>query len=1006
MTRNVLLAILLSVTVYHGVSASDAETQDGNPQLWSFQPITNPPIPAVDPSLRVKNPIDHFIFSKLNKHGLRPADETDPQSAIRRVTYNLTGLPPTPEEIQSFTQDSRPDSWERLLDRLLARPHYGERWGRHWLDVVRYADTTASDGNFVMRYAWRYRNYVIDAFNQDLPYDEFIVEQLAGDLLPKSANNDLSLRRVIATGFLMLGPKSLAEADKEQVRMDMVDEQIDVTGRAFLGTTLACARCHDHKFDPISTADYYSLAGIFRSLELLQGNSGVTAMWYEGEVQRDSTQLKLKYEKVAKELATHLAAIQKLESEPVEGQEEWEKSLATEANENSDRSSTVKSPDELDELHAWYQASSIQPAADQRVARWPNRAGDGLDLVATSDEKTAPTLHSSALNGHPVVVFGEKEHLLQTETPFGISGNQAYSIFIVINPRSAAADRNQLLLWGNSAKPAAGSFLEIDSLDLDYERLDLGTGVNYDAASGAISMGVPQIWSVRYDGGVISGHRISINGHSQTVTATGEAATTKLNTVDHNLVVGGIGMPETKHTVSPAMDIAEILIYRQFLDDEQEHLVGAWLAMKYHLLTDYLDMTSQLASLPPSKRTAVQQQHLRIHFLKQQHREYRERQKEVKRLTAHKTSLEAQRLAVKVMFPKEDGGRNLRIHRRGNRFDLGEETPRRVPLQFADENRVTIDTSQSGRLELARWIANPGNPLTARVMANRIWQHHFGRGLVATSDNFGEIGQRPTHPRLLDWLAHKFIASGWSIKTMHRRLLASATYRQSSSLHPMENPTFNNAQSTDPDNKLLWRYPRRRLEAEAIRDAILAVSGRLDRQLGGGEKAIMQLYNGGDAVDAKLGLVSAANVSFDYSGYQIPRRSIYLPVIRNAQPEILSVFDSANTNAVTPIRHESIVSSQALFLLNNPTIRDQSMHLARRLLVMDTIDDTHRIQTVWRLAFSRDPSDNEIRDGHDFIREYIGAAISAGLGSAPARDNAWQSFCQMIFCMNEFIYVH
>ena len=248
---------------------------------WAYQPVRDTAPPAVKNEAWIESPIDRFVLAKLDELGLAPAPPADKLNLLRRVTFDLTGLPPTPEEVSAFLQDESPQTFEQVVDRLLASPHYGERWGRHWLDVVRYAETTANDANAVMRYAWRYRNYVIDAFNRDLPYDQFLIEQLAGDLLPATDSVETNTRRIIATGFLMVGPKALAETDKEQSRLDIVDDQIDVTGRAMLGLTVACARCHDHKFDAIRTTDYYAVAGVFRSTEPFQNEVRNATMWWE-----------------------------------------------------------------------------------------------------------------------------------------------------------------------------------------------------------------------------------------------------------------------------------------------------------------------------------------------------------------------------------------------------------------------------------------------------------------------------------------------------------------------------------------------------------------------------------------------------------------------------------------------------------------------------------------------------------------------------------------------------
>ncbi len=621
---------------------------------WAYQPVRDPTPPAVQDEAWVKSPVDRFILRELAQRQLRPAAPADKLTLLRRVTFDLTGLPPTHEEVAAFLNDNSPEAFERVVDRLLASPHYGERWGRHWLDVVRYAESTANDANAVMRYAWRYRNYVIDAFNQDLPYDQFLVEQLAGDLLPPTDSVAINTRRVIATGYLMIGPKALAETDKEQSRLDIVDDQIDVTGRAMLGLTLACARCHDHKFDALRASDYYALAGIFRSTEPFQDEARNASMWWEYAVPQ-----------------------------------------------------------------------------------------------------------------------------------------------------------------GPGAEP------------------------------------------------------------------------------------------------------------------------------------------------------------------------------------------------LMVMAPKETQPRNLRIHLRGNRFTLGKIAPRGVPQVIAavgDSKAIgssamapAVDPNQygSGRLELARWIANPTNPLTARVMVNRLWQHHFGRGLVATSDNFGVRGERPSHPELLDWLATRLVGSGWSLKTMHRTLVLSSTYQQSEAASEA-------ARTQDPDRRWLSSFPRRRLSAEELRDAMLATSGKLDRVPGTSESGEL-LFERGEGIGAKIrpNRLGADDPFYD----TFAKRSIYLPVVRNMLPDVLALFDAADPNGVTATRNETTVASQSLFLLNSPFVREQSRLFAARLLMEEKLTDGQRIEQAHREAFGRLPTPEELSDARQFLSAYTVAQPAQPRPEADRRLSAWQSYCQTLFCSNEFLHV-
>ena len=633
--------------------AKKAKYTDAEKSHWAYQPVRGVAPPTVKNEAWVQTPVDRFTLAAMESHGLNPPSEVDKRTFLRRVTFDLTGLPPTPEEVDAFLTDATPQAHETVVDRLLKSPHYGERWGRHWLDLVRYAESTANDANAVMAHAWRYRNYIIDAFNNDLPYDQFLIEQLAGDLLPPTESVAINTRRIIATGYLMIGPKALAETDKEQSRLDIVDDQIDVTGRAMLGLTLACARCHDHKFDAVRTSDYYALAGIFRSTEPFQNEVRNATMWWEFPI--------------------------------------------------------------------------------------PQEAG-----------------------------------------------------------------------------------------------------------------------------------------------------------------------------VEP----------------------------------------------------------------------------------------------ITVMAPKETQPRNLRVHLRGNRFTLGKVVPR-GPLGIVAATSATtegdvkpiIDPHQmsSGRLELARWIASPSNPLTARVLVNRVWQLHFGRGIVGTPDNFGSRGDHPSDPALLDWLTTQFLQSGWSIKQLHRQIVLSKTYR-------MQNAeSWSKSESVPiPARLAAYQVRRRRLTAEELRDALLRTSGQLDLVPGRSESGDFLLSKAED-INA---IIRPNRVGSDDEFYTTFRkRSVYLPIVRNMLPDVLALFDAADPNGVTAVRNETTVASQGLFLLNHPFVRQQSQAFAARLLSDGQQSDEQRIELAHRLAYGRSAILIEKEDTTGFLRAFQESATLAEKSEAERRSMAWQAFCQSLLCSNEFLYV-
>jgi hypothetical protein len=613
-------------------STSGGKTAEGNgtfqitdeqSRFWSFQPMKAVPPLDVQDMAWAKSKLDRYILAALESKGLRPARSADKRTLLRRATFDLTGLPPTPQEMDAFLHDDKPGAFARVVDRLLASPAYGERWGRHWLDLARYTDSfdaRLNPGNEMeINDSWRYRDWVVQAFNRDLPYDKFLTDQIAGDLLPSP--NGINSEGIIATGFLALGNWGGGDADKEKLLTDIADDQVDVASRTFMGLTMACARCHDHKFDPISTADYYGLAGIFFSTHIL-ANVGP-----------------------------------KTDGPPM-----------------------LRVP--------------LLPAAEVKASK--------------NSKATVPY------------------------------------------------------------------------------------------ANGAQEGGVP-------------------------------------------------GSPHA-------------------------------------------------------------------------------------------------------------GTHDVRIHIRGRYDRLGPLVPRRFPEIVAGREQKPI-THGSGRLDFARWLTRPDHPLTARVMVNRIWQHHFGEGIVRTPSNFGKLGRPPTHPGLLDWLALEFVQSGWSIKQMHRLMMLSAAYQQSSEAIP---ETLKN----DPDNLLFGRMNRRRLEAEVLRDSILAVSGQLDRTMGGPA----------------------------FRDFATPRRTLYLMTIRSDRSGFGPLFDAADPTAPVEKRTISTVAPQALFLLNNQFVLARAQALAKRVLAADK-EEEMRINRVYHLLYGRPPIAEEITVGRDFLQ---------GAGGS---EEAWQEYAEILLCANEFLYV-
>jgi len=641
---------------------------------WSWQPLTQPKTPTVTQNAWMRGEIDRYILATLEQKKLQPVADADKLTLIRRVTFDLTGLPPTPAEIDAFLADQSPEAYAVVVDRLLASPAFGERWGRHWLDVARYGESTGSARNLPYPHAWRYRDYVINAVNRDKPYDQFIREQIAGDLLPYTTPEQHDEQQ-IATAFLALGVKDVNQRFKVRFVMDNIDEQIDTVTRSVLALTASCARCHDHKFDPITQSDYYAIAGIFSSTD-------------------------------------HCAGLRN------------------------------------------------------------KMGGGGLD-------------------------YYDPSMLLQVS-------------------ESNAAPESTLPQRIARAKEA------------------------FEDAKDAFEL---------------------IRG-----TADGKALA-----------------PDGR----PMMMVARLNMVR---------LQGELLA-----LTD-----------PASKGLAIHG----------------------------------------VRDAKVVGDTELRV--RGEAEKLGPMIPRGYLSVVNIPDAPKINPNQSGRLELAQWLTNAKNPLTSRVMANRIWHHLFGAGLVISVDNFGTTGDTPSHPELLDYLANRFIQNGWSVKKLIREVVLSRAYQLGSDATKAHT-------DLDPANRFVWRHSPRRLTAEELRDAMLLASGQLDSTQAGAppskELRTVELRNNGPEA-VKL-TTFAANSR---------HRSVYLPLVRGVTPNSLAVFDFAEQGMVTGDRDATIVAPQALYLLNDPFVLKQSLALAQRVLKEN--DETARLKLAYRLTLGREPSSIELEKAKNYITDY------------------------------------
>lgn len=781
---------------------------DEGSKHWAFRPITKPAVPAV----RSRNPIDAFIIAKLADKGLSLAAPADKRTLIRRASFDLTGLPPTPDEVDAFLNDESPDAFAKVIDRLLLSPHYGEKWGRHWLDVARYSDSNGLDENIALGTAWRYRDYVVNSFNADKPFDQFITEQLAGDLLESS---DIPTRRerVTATAFLNLGAKVLAEPDKEKLVMDVIDEQIDVTGRAFMGLTLGCVRCHDHKFDPIPQDDYYALAAIFKSTQSLS--------------------------------ADRIGALSTAYEAPMGSFEEFADVISSER--------ILK-----DQKAAVSKAESAANAALRKEAR-----EHAVDYLMAACELPATSTLSHV---KPVA----KKHGLRAH--------------ILLNCRVYLAANESLAFF----KP----------------------------------------WQ-------------------EAMRTTGTAT-------------------HLRDYFSAIFDAAEKLSVKAKAADDDGSLL--------HQARAELDKTAGFLALPPEPI---------ILYPKEVADEVRALKDTMMSTQSNLPDLPTT-LAVSESTEILD---ELPVHIRGNHLSLGKPVKRGfiqvVETSLKTKPRFSVD--QSGRLQLARWLVSPEHPLTSRVIANRIWSWHFNQGIVPTVDNFGLLGNGPTHPELLDWLARWFSDNGWSFKDMHRLIMTSQAYQQSAAVDE-------NAVQADPENLLLHHFPIRRLQAEEIRDAMLHVAGSLDTTFGG--KTIPRrnrefVFN---------------HTSKDFTTYGSNRRALYLPVIRNNLYDLFQQFDYPDPATSTGLRHSSVVSPQALLMMNSDLATQAAQSFAARLFKLSN-DTASRLRAAYSLAFAREATNDDLRRAQNHLITTDAALNSSLQDSAKREQQAWSLLCQALMMSNEFIYL-
>ena len=824
---------------------------------WAFQPL-----PKVDAS----KTIDDFLNVKLAEAKISSAPSADPRTLIRRLSYDLTGLPPSAEEVETFVSDSirNPQSAIRnLTERLLASSQYGVQWGRRWLDVVRYADTAGENTDRPLMHAWRYRNWVHDAFNRDLSYDDFVRQQLAGDLLFDKADARQRAEGIVATGYLAIARRFGHDIEKD---MHLTNEDvIDTLGKNFLGLSTGCARCHDHKYDPITAEDYYALYGIFSS----------TRFAFPG-------------------------------CEP-KGQPRDMVPLITQV--------------EVDALmKPWQEKNAPVEAAKKKQLIAAKSAGEVIAKIGGTSSKV---LAESKIAEGAGVPFEHRIHVRKGEV-----------VQLAVSPNESHGADTTLIEWRITETDGAKRSWSVAEMVPDLMK-----GNPHPSRDGAAwcfleTTSAPAFLTDKAD---------SLNGNSALQKwSIGDLPSVLVNSADQQVMVWTTLAAES-FFVHPGPQRPVAVAWISPLDGEitlsgrvtDAHPIpngdGVSFEFKHIAAPDYGPALAQLgASLKP---------------------------------TAEPEPMPLIPVAYAVVDAKP---KNDRLHLRGDPEKLGDEVPRRW-LSVLGSESVPADAG-SGRKELGDWIVR--SPLAARVMVNRIWEWHFGKGLVRSSNDFGARGEKPTHPELLDWLAAKFVESGFSVKAMHRLILSSAAYQRASSAPA----------AADPENRLLAHFPRRRLTAEEMRDSLLTVSGGLDLTPAEAHP-----------FPAEATWKFTQHNPFN-AVYETNKRSAYLMVQRQRRHPFLSLFDGADPNATTAARQTTTVPTQALYFINDPFFHAQADALARKLVSLP--DDDTRIAEAWRILFQRKPTVAETQRTKAFLASY------------PAdTTNQWAAQVRVLMASNEFLHI-
>jgi len=968
--------------------------------LWSFVPPKQPPVPEAKDKAWPRNPVDSFVLARLDAEGLKPSPETDKATLLRRVYFDLTGLPPTPAEIDAFLADHSPDAYEKRVDQLLASPHYGERMAMPWLDMARYSDTHGYHIDS-LRDMWAWRDWVIKAFNQNMPYDEFTIEQIAGDLLPGATQD-----QKIASGFNRNHMITLeGGAIPEEYHVEYVVDRVSTTSSAFLGLTMGCARCHDHKFDPITQKDFYRFFAFFntvpeRGLDGFTGNAVPVLPMPSHEQQQEVDNLKTK-------IAGTLAALP--EKEILAQRNDWQRSAL---------------------------ASLPEPTREGLAAYYP------LD----SDLTDASGFHHDAKAVRGEVVYEEAivakggDFSSETQVSFGNSGDferaKPFALGLWASPPANVAihllqKRDGGEHWqGWEVLDDTPFYLQRDKQNNGHSLAHLVVRLANRWPDDALEVETKDPQSIdrmrhlliEYDGsGKAAGIEIHLDG-KRVVTAIlkdhldGDFRTTApLEVGDQNL-----GTPYQGR-------LDDLRVYNRKLSDAEIEDIAVRLPARSLLMALDGRPAPEIATLQPekppeeaqigmedkaetkeAKEKALEEERqtrLTEYFLK-----YGAPEKEsqlyaqLKDLRAEKARLEDAIPTVMVMAEMKQS-RDTFVLGRGQYDNPKDKVSAGVPA-FLPPMAPGLPMN---RLGLAKWIVSPGNPLAARVAVNHFWQEYFGTGIVKTSEDFGSQGEVPSNPLLLDWLAAEFVRTEWNVKAMQRLIVTSATYRQSSRVTP-------ELADRDPENRLLARGPRLRLPAELIRDNALAVSGLLDDRIGG--PSVYPYQPKGLWEEMAFGSGFSAQTYTESTGRDLYRRSMYTIWKRTVPPAALVTFDAPDREKCTARRSVTNTPLQALVLLNDPTYVEAARFLAARMLTQRGKTETGRINYAFRLATGRIPDPQEravlVQAAQEALADYrlhggeAEALLKVGASQCDPKFNpqelaAWATVASIILNLDETI---